>query len=210
MNEPPISRRIFLEHGAWLAGALWAGVFAARPRAAAAAAASQTPEVFTKPQWATVAAVTSRLLPSDDGPGAAEAGCVNFIDKALAREDVAAKPLYVSGIAALGRACRSAFDKPFEELDAKIQDEVLTKLQDGKFSAWPAGSVGQSEFFEAVRTHTIIGYLCDPRYGGNRDYVGWKRLGYPGGRHSLGGYTPQQMLGKEAVRPVWEAGKEKS
>ncbi len=51
--------------------------------------------------------------------------------------------------------------------------------------------------------HTIIGFLADPKYGGNRDYVGWKLLGYPGPRHARGGYTPEQMLGKEKITAIW-------
>ncbi len=209
MSETTITRRSFLEHGALLAGALWGGVLAARPLAAAAAAASRDPVVFSKAQWATVAAIAARLLPSGDGPGAEEAGCVNFIDKALAHEDAAAKPLYASGISALNRYCRTEFQKDFRGLDAAAQERVLIALQDGKAAAWPKGSVEQAKFFETVRVHTIIGFLSDPRYGGNRDYAGWKLLGYPGGRHAVGGYTPEQMLGKQAVRPIWEAGKEK-
>ncbi|MCZ6674612.1 MAG: hypothetical protein O7C75_16915 [Verrucomicrobia bacterium] len=40
--------------------------------------------------------------------------------------------------------------------------------------------------------------------GGNRDYAGWKVVGYPGPRHQAGGYTPGQMVGEEPIRPIWE------
>ena len=40
-------------------------------------------------------------------------------------------------------------------------------------------------------------------YGGNRDYAGWKLLGFPGPRHEFGGYTPGQMLGTEEIETVW-------
>jgi hypothetical protein len=33
-----------------------------------------------------------------------------------------------------------------------------------------------------VRVHTIQGTFCDPFYGGNRDFVGWDLLAYPGVR----------------------------
>jgi gluconate 2-dehydrogenase gamma chain len=35
-----------------------------------------------------------------------------------------------------------------------------------------------SEFFELVRLHTIMGFLANPNYGGNRDEVGWKAIGF--------------------------------
>ena len=54
-----------------------------------------------------------------------------------------------------------------------------------------------------MRLHTIYGFLADPRYGGNRSYVGWKLMGYPGPRHHRGGYTPEQMLGKAKIEPIW-------
>jgi gluconate 2-dehydrogenase gamma chain len=37
-----------------------------------------------------------------------------------------------------------------------------------------------SAFFSLVRTHTLQGMLCDPYYGGNRGFVGWRWVGYPG------------------------------
>ena len=35
-------------------------------------------------------------------------------------------------------------------------------------------------FFELVLGHTIEGTFCDPHYGGNRDFIGWDLIGYPG------------------------------
>jgi gluconate 2-dehydrogenase gamma chain len=41
-----------------------------------------------------------------------------------------------------------------------------------------------------LREHTVEGYFCDPVYGGNRDAVGWKLVGFPGAHW---GYTAEQM-----------------
>jgi len=41
-----------------------------------------------------------------------------------------------------------------------------------------------------VREHTIEGFFCDPVYGGNRDAVGWRLVGFPGAQW---GYTAEQM-----------------
>ena len=61
------------------------------------------------------------------------------------------------------------------------------------------------DFFETLRSHTLItGFLADPKYGGNRNFVGWKHVGYPGPSHALGGYSEEQMLGKAPVSGVWE------
>ena len=60
-----------------------------------------------------------------------------------------------------------------------------------------------AEFFGVVRMHTIVGFLADPKHGGNRGYAGWKVAGYPGGGHHLGGYSPAQMMGEAKVKTVW-------
>jgi gluconate 2-dehydrogenase gamma chain len=34
------------------------------------------------------------------------------------------------------------------------------------------------DFFELLRTHTLYGFLGNPSYGGNRDRIGWKLIGF--------------------------------
>ncbi len=31
--------------------------------------------------------------------------------------------------------------------------------------------------------NTVEGFLADPMYGGNRDFIGWKLIGFPGPRY---------------------------
>jgi len=52
----------------------------------------------------------------------------------------------------------------------------------------PNAFLGQ--FFRIVREHTIQGFFGDPAYGGNRDTVGWKLVGFPGAQW---GYSLEQM-----------------
>ena len=63
------------------------------------------------------------VLPADETPGAKAAGCVNFIDKALAHEDADALPLYRAALAELERVCRARWKKTFAELEAATQDK---------------------------------------------------------------------------------------
>jgi gluconate 2-dehydrogenase gamma chain len=37
-----------------------------------------------------------------------------------------------------------------------------------------------SRFMDLVRVHTMEGLFADPVHGGNRDFAGWKAVGYPG------------------------------
>jgi gluconate 2-dehydrogenase gamma chain len=198
-----ISRRELLVGGVVYGSSLWLLLELPRPLAARAAATSSRPLVLTEGSWKTVEAITARIIPTDDQPGAVEAGCTNFIDKALAHEDAALKPLYKDGIAGIDAVSRERFQKPFVALSAEEQDEVLAALESGRADGWSAKGHPPAKFFEAVRAHTIIAFLADPKYGGNRGYAGWTTVGYPGGGHHLGGYSPAQLMGREKIRTAW-------
>lgn len=198
-----ISRRRFLGGGALYGGALWLTLNLPRPRAAAAAEKTTERTTLSEAEWKTVEAMCGRIIPKDRDPGAIEAGCVNFIDKALANEDAALAPGYRSGLAALGAVSETRHGKPFAGLEPAQQDALLGALQEGTAPEWEETSVGAPDFFETVRAHTVIAFLADPRYGGNRDYIGWKLVGYPGPRHHAGGYTLEQMKGAAPIEAIW-------
>ncbi len=173
------------------------------PRALRAAQESTARLALSSEEWKTVEAITGRIIPTDDDPGALEAGCVNFIDKALAHEDTSLRPQYDIGVRGIDAEAKRRTGKPFAELDPTSQDEVLVSLEAGTAADWPSDEITSQQFFETVRLHTIYGFLADPKYGGNRNYSGWKLVGYPGPRHHLGGYSPEQMLGEAKIRAVW-------
>jgi gluconate 2-dehydrogenase gamma chain len=198
------SRRRFLRDGSLAGGGLWLAAQLPFPRAARAAAASSQPEVLTESEWKTLVAVTARILPSDHEPGAREAGCTNFIDKALAHEEAAARPLYRKGLRGVEAAARARFEREFAVLGTAEQDALLAALEAGAAAGWPDDAGPSPVFFETVRVHTLIGFLADPKYGGNRDFAGWRVSRYPGPRHRMGGYTPEQVTGEAPVRAVWE------
>ena len=39
-------------------------------------------------------------------------------------------------------------------------------------------AIEHTDFFELLRTHTMYGFLGNPSYGGNREEVGWKLIGF--------------------------------
>jgi gluconate 2-dehydrogenase gamma chain len=200
-----ITRRDFLLQSALYGGTLWVTLNVPRPRALAAAAASTKPAVLRDGEWKLVEALAARIIPTDAEPGATEAGVVNFIDKALANEDKALLPVYRAGLPGVDAVAQKRFTKAFVALEPAQQDEVLAEMETGKAAGWPKGAVGSADFFVAVRTHTVFGFLCEPSYGGNKDYAGWKVVGYPGRQHHRGGYTKEQMLGKAPIEPVWKS-----
>ena len=198
-----MDRREFVGKSALFGTTFWLLWNVPRPKTLRAAAQSTEAVVLSDDEWRTVEAITSRIIPTDHEPGAIEANCVNFIDKALANEDVELLPKYREGLSAVDRVATRRFGAGLAELGPERQDEVLVALESGDISRWDAASVTSEEFFETIRSHTIIGFLADPKYGGNRDYAGWRVAGYPGPRHDVGGYTPAQMIGDEPIRTIW-------
>lgn len=201
----PINRREFVRRGSLYGAGILIGLNTPRPKAAQAAAESVEPAILTEHEWETLDALTGRIIPADEDPGAREANCVNFIDKALAHEDAAALPLYQGGLAALDGVAMARFETRFVGLESAQQDEILAALERGTAKEWALSKELPSPmFFETVRVHTIVGFLADPSYGGNRDFSGWKVAGYPGPRHRRGGYTPEQVEGQAPIVPVWD------
>jgi len=205
VNRPRLpSRRRFLLEVAGAGGALALGLVWPRPRAARAARASATPALLSPAEWRAAGAALERILPSDSGPGAREAGCLNFLDKSLLHEDAHLAPLVRSGLAGLDAV--AAARRPgavFAVLSPEEQDAVLAGLAGGELPGWPPEPPPRA-FFDVLRLEALLGFLCDPRHGGNRDFAGWRRLGYPGPAHAAGGYTPEQMRGTAPIRPIWK------
>ena len=149
---------------------------------------------FNQEDAATVGAFTERLMPSGEGkPGAREAGVLNYIDLALSGAYADLQDFYRRGLAQLDVHCRNTNGKPFRQLEAAQQDEVITALEQGKATgfAWPAAQ----EFFNTIRTHTMEGMFADPVYGGNKDFSGWRLVGFPGAQPV---FTPEDMRGRAA------------
>ncbi len=185
------------------AAALWVSACLPRPRALEAASASSEPSALARGEWRAVEAIAARIVPSDHEPGATEAGCVNFIDKALATEDAAALPRYRAALRALDELCHARHGGPFEALSPVVQDALLRELEDGDVPGWSGGDAEPAAFFATVREHAILGFLCDPARGGNRSFAGWRVVQFPGPVHELGGATPEQMLGLVPYRTAW-------
>jgi gluconate 2-dehydrogenase gamma chain len=203
VKQPNISRRKLLRDGSLLTGGLWLAAQVPFPRAARAAAETSEPLVLSAAEWQTLEAISARIIPTDGQPGAREAGCTNFIDKALANEEAETRPLYAVGLASVEAIAKASHQRPFAKLTAAQQDALLTSLEKGGAKGWPKEAPPSSMFFELVRAHTLIGFLADPKYGGNRDFAGWRVTGYPGPRHRRGGYTPEQVTGAAKVKTVW-------
>ena len=143
---------------------------------------------------ATVEAFTERLMPGAPGkPGARDAGVLNYIDLALSGAYQDLQDFYRRGLTSLDSYCRKTYNASFVKLDAPRQDEVIMALEQNKATefTWPSAPA----FFNTMRTHTMEGMFADPIYGGNKDFAGWRLVGFPGAHPA---FTPADMQSKEA------------
>lgn len=167
----------------WLA-ANWPAMLSAAEHAHQAAKSSNPVlEVFTPEQAREVDALTSCIIPTDDMPGAHEAGVVYFIDHALKTYASESLPTYQKGLEELQKYTAETFpsvarfSEASEEQRRKILTDLLadSDLQKGvPRRGIPAGS---ADFLRTLRFDTICGFLVDPEGGGNRDFAGWKTIG---------------------------------
>jgi gluconate 2-dehydrogenase gamma chain len=158
-------------------------------------------------ETAFVEAAIARIIPTDElGPGAKDAGVATFIDRQLAGPYGRAETWYMQGPwrkgteqqgyqlkltpAQLYRAAIRDIDehvrgqeagKSFAQLDEKAQDALLHALEKGDVELPHAPA---KEFFKLLVQNTTEGFLADPMYGGNRDFAGWKLIGFPGPRYN--------------------------
>jgi gluconate 2-dehydrogenase gamma chain len=153
-----------------------------------------------------IAAACARIIPQDDlGPGAVEAGVPDFIDRQLAGPFGQATTWYMQGPWAKGSEqqgyqlkftpaemyrhairnvddyCTKQHGKAFADLGADIQDTVLGELEKGSAEL---ADVPAKTFFGILLQNVIEGFLADPMYGGNKDFIGWKLVGFPGPRYN--------------------------
>lgn len=174
MRQSEIARRQFLRLSANTIGGVW--LAAALGEVASGAVLSCSPpthsgswHTFTDDEAAVADAVAALIIPTDESPGAREAGVVQFIDRSLGTFAKDQRQLFVTGLADLKVRVRAAHPgaDSFVELDAAQQAALLHELESSK-----------SEFFTAMLAATAAGMFANPEYGGNRDKIGWKLLGF--------------------------------
>lgn len=96
--------------------------------------------------------------------------------------------IYRRGLGFVDAYAQSQFQKDFVDLSTDQQDQILTDMDGDKATGF--NGPGGKAFFTQLRNDTIEGVFSDPMYGGNRDLVGWKLIGYPGAQRF---YTPDDI-----------------
>jgi gluconate 2-dehydrogenase gamma chain len=158
--------------------------------------------ILTLPEVRFLDAAVSRLIPADElGPGAKEADVTYYIDRQLAsvwgthgrnyrqgpwldgtpqqgfQSRLTPQEIYHVAILETNQHCSKQYGKHFEFLTGDQQDEVLKALEAGKIDL---PSLSSKLFFDLLWRNTEEGFFADPLYGGNKDKVGWRLVGFPG------------------------------
>jgi gluconate 2-dehydrogenase gamma chain len=209
MPDDSVPRRKFLL-GAGLAGtAIAAGLTETAEAQQPTTSTPPPPAADTEPfvtltalEAAFIVAAVDTLIPADElSPSGSDCGVAIFIDRQLgsawgggakmyrAGPFVKGKPeqgyqlaltpreYFAAGIVAANTWSRKTYGKEFDRLAPSDRVTALKAMEDGKaaFENFDAKA-----FFGQLHGITMAGFFADPIYGGNRDKVGWKLLGFPG------------------------------
>ena len=177
MKELDESRRALLKG---VTGTLGLGWLAANMPTVAAAAdhahqmmnmgAAAGPAIIshlTAAEAAIADAAAAQIVPTDDTPGAHEAGAVYFMDYCVGAHCLGVGDDFREGLKALDTSARERFPEAagFVALSPARQVELLHSIE-------------RTPFFAQLHMLTVIGLLSSPSYGGNRDGAGWKVIGF--------------------------------
>jgi gluconate 2-dehydrogenase gamma chain len=194
LSQGGITRRDFLKGAAIGAAAVAVGPALFPAISSAATKDEVTPKALTSAEFQVLTALVDRLLPEDEvGPGGVAARAHVYIDLALAGDYNAALPAYKANLAAVNAYAKEKYGSALASLPAATQDEVVTALEAGKVPG-VTSLVGvdipavrdalfpeiQGTFFSVLLQHTREGMFGDPLYGGNRNFIGWNLIRYPG------------------------------
>jgi len=171
----------------------------------AAAAPAAEPEVWltlNATEAAFTKAAVDTLIPADElTPSGTDVGLATFIDRQLAggfgngarlyrqgpflpgkpelgyQLALSPREFYRAGVEATNEWTKKTYGKEFDRLTPEQREETLKALEAGK--AEFAG-FSSALFFDALLTLTQEGFFADPMYGGNKNKVAWKMIGFPG------------------------------
>jgi gluconate 2-dehydrogenase gamma chain len=202
------SRRRLLQIGA--AGMAGAAVAGRLPAAEAKEKPMKPPPLrfLTNWEFALVTAMGETIWPTDElGPGARETGVAHYIDGQLAsgwgqghrtyfngpfftpvdsghgfQIPLTPADIYRAFLPAVDQYAKATYGAPYTDLDAATQAKVMTDLSAGTANVALAGSTvfTSKDFFNMFRQNVLEGMLADPSYGGNKNLIGWKYVGFPG------------------------------
>ncbi len=125
------------------------------------------PKFFTPHEYRTVETLTELILPSEQGPGAKEAGVAEFIDFMVQNDSSLHEP-FRSGLAWLDGA--AGRQRTFTGLPRAEQTRILDRLAYKKYQR--ADERAGQDFFKLARQYTVMGFYTTK--------IGLEALDFPG------------------------------
>lgn len=206
-----IARREFLQGTTALGASLALGSYAA----AQPVAEHSRLRFFTPEEAVFVDGAIDRLIPGEgEWLGAREANVLQYIDGQLDGPYGRGERLYLKGPVKQGlpgqgyqlvltpaELYRISLREIAHELQRRniVWAEAGEADKDGFLKTLEQGDLNidgfsSAIFFETLLANTIEGYFADPAYGGNKDMVSWRMIGFPGAYAAyLGVYTQHGM-----------------
>jgi gluconate 2-dehydrogenase gamma chain len=168
----PDRRRLLLGAAAALGAATglpWTALAAAAQHAHAAVSSPPPAgfEFLGADEARTVAAIADCIVPGGATPGASDAGVVYFVDHVHRHGSADRAAAFRAALAAFsaGHAGVHPGSAGFADQDLPARTAYLRQ-------------VDTTPFFATMRLLTLAGLLSLPQYGGNRDKLGWRLVGF--------------------------------
>ena len=177
-----------------------------QPAAAAPATASHAPETWltlNPTEQAFIAAAVDTIIPADElTPSGTDCGLAVFIDRQLAggfgngarlyrqgpflpgkpelgyQLALTPREFFRAGIVAANAWSTKTYGKEFDRLTPAQREEAFKAMESGK--AEFNGGFTSAFFFDNLLQLCMEGFFADPMYGGNKDKIAWKMIGFPG------------------------------
>ncbi len=209
MAEDGVGRRRFLR-GAGAAGTLAAAALTgtiaqaaeAQTHAEPAPPAAEPLLTLIADEAAFFSAAYDTIIPADAlSPSGTDCGLVTYIDRQLAgawgngarmyrngpffpskaeygyQLPLTPREFFAAGIRAANAWSQKTYGRSFDRLNAADRNAALVAMESGTAAF---DNFDGKQFFEALLQSAMEGFCADPVYGGNRNKVSWKMVGYPG------------------------------
>ena len=179
---------------------------------------------FTDDDYAVIETACARLIPTDDDPGATEAGVADYVDGLLGAFAVDPPRIWAGGPFSGRHGGEPGFGRflplsALDELAWRTRIEGSLGIAEREFNGPVVGlqeryragldALGadfaaladedkddrlraNAEFTKLLYEHACEGMYGAPEYGGNRDLVGWRYIGYEGDVQPRG-YTDDEV-----------------
>ncbi|HIQ06274.1 MAG TPA: gluconate 2-dehydrogenase subunit 3 family protein [Anaerolineae bacterium] len=148
-------------------------------------------QFFNDRQYGMIATLAALIVPTDQDPGAAEAGAADYIDALVAR-DTSLQRRYTQGLALLDATAQERYGHAFLDLSEAQQQALLHDMEVAYMRrtrpvsslltrAWRRldnlrddwfGLGGVSDFFPLIRDDALEGFYSNP--------ISWSMLAYDG------------------------------